>query len=118
MIRPFGTLADGRSVEAITLGDEGGLNVEVLTYGAILRRLSYPVHGQRRDLVLNFDRLEHYERDRAYVGSLVGVLTLGIVQTLIMFDGTLSSWWTRIVIGALLFAFCLLQRLTQGRAED
>jgi aldose 1-epimerase len=72
MIRPFGTLTDGRSVEAITLGDEGGLNVEVLTYGAILRRLSYPVHGERRDLVLNFDRLEHYERDRAYVGSLVG----------------------------------------------
>jgi ribose/xylose/arabinose/galactoside ABC-type transport system permease subunit len=44
-------------------------------------------------------------------GTLVGVLMLGIVQTLIMFDGTLSSWWTRIVIGALLFAFCLLQRV-------
>jgi galactofuranose transport system permease protein len=47
-------------------------------------------------------------------GTLVGVLTLGIVQTLIMFDGTLSSWWTRIVIGALLFAFCLLQRVFEA----
>jgi ribose/xylose/arabinose/galactoside ABC-type transport system permease subunit len=47
-------------------------------------------------------------------GTLVGVLTLGIVQTLIMFDGTLSSWWTRIVIGALLFAFCLLQRMFEA----
>jgi aldose 1-epimerase len=72
MIRPFGILEDGRGVEAITLGKEDGLQVEVLTYGAILRRLSYPVHGVRRDLILNFDRLEHYERDRAYVGSLVG----------------------------------------------
>jgi simple sugar transport system permease protein len=44
-------------------------------------------------------------------GTLFGVLMLGIIQTLIMFDGTLSSWWTRIVIGALLFAFCLLQRV-------
>ena len=48
-------------------------------------------------------------------GTLVGVLILGIVQTLISFDGTLSSWWTRIVIGALLFLFCLLQRAFEGR---
>jgi simple sugar transport system permease protein len=48
-------------------------------------------------------------------GTLVGVLMLGIMQTLIMFDGTLSSWWTRIAIGALLFAFCLLQRVFQAR---
>lgn len=48
-------------------------------------------------------------------GTLMGVLTLGLVQTLIMFDGTLSSWWTRIVIGALLFGFCLLQRVFEAR---
>jgi len=49
------------------------------------------------------------------VGTLFGVLMLGIIQTLISFDGTLSSWWTRIVIGALLFAFCLLQRVFEAR---
>jgi simple sugar transport system permease protein len=48
-------------------------------------------------------------------GTLFGVLTLGIIQTLIAFDGTLSSWWTRIVVGALLFFFCLLQRFFTGR---
>jgi simple sugar transport system permease protein len=47
-------------------------------------------------------------------GTLFGVLILGIIQTLISFDGSLSSWWTRIVIGALLFAFCLLQRLFES----
>ncbi|MDB5827261.1 MAG: sugar transporter, permease protein [Variovorax sp.] len=49
-------------------------------------------------------------------GTLFGVLMLGIIQTLISFDGTLSSWWTRIVVGALLFAFCLLQRFFTARA--
>ncbi len=44
-------------------------------------------------------------------GALSGVLVLGTIQTLIAFDGTLSSWWTRIVIGALLFVFCVVQRL-------
>ncbi|GAA4357642.1 sugar ABC transporter permease YjfF [Variovorax defluvii] len=48
-------------------------------------------------------------------GTLFGALTLGIIQTLIAFDGSLSSWWTRIVVGALLFFFCLLQRFFTAR---
>lgn len=43
-------------------------------------------------------------------GTLVGVLIMGLIQTYIVFDGTLSSWWTRIVIGALLFVFIVLQK--------
>ncbi|WP_257458013.1 galactofuranose ABC transporter, permease protein YjfF [Archangium lipolyticum] len=43
-------------------------------------------------------------------GTLVGVLIYGTIQTLIMFEGSLSSWWTKIVIGLLLLVFCLLQR--------
>jgi simple sugar transport system permease protein len=49
------------------------------------------------------------------LGTLFGVLILGIIQTLIVFDGTLSSWWTRIAIGALLLLFCLLQRLFERK---
>ncbi len=50
------------------------------------------------------------------VGSVFGVGVLGTIQALITFDGTLSSWWTRIVIGALLCAFCLLQRVIERQA--
>jgi len=50
-------------------------------------------------------------------GTLFGVLILGIIQTLIAFDGTLSSWWTRIVVGVLLLLFCLLQRLFEKRSR-
>jgi len=49
-------------------------------------------------------------------GTLCGVLILGLIQTLIAFDGRLSSWWTRIAIGLLLLVFCLLQRLLVRRA--
>ena len=53
-------------------------------------------------------------------GTLIGVLIMGLIQTYITFDGTLSSWWTKIVIGALLLAFIVLQKvlvaLTQRRA--
>jgi galactofuranose transport system permease protein len=52
------------------------------------------------------------------VGSVVGVLVLGTVQTIISFEGTLSSWWTKIVIGVLLLAFIALQRLIVHRQRD
>jgi simple sugar transport system permease protein len=43
-------------------------------------------------------------------GTLIGVLIQGLIQTYITFDGSLSSWWTKILIGALLFAFILMQK--------
>ena len=49
-------------------------------------------------------------------GTCVGVLILGVIQTLVIFNGTLSSWWTRIVVGVLLFLFCLSQRLLERGA--
>ncbi|WP_395700268.1 galactofuranose ABC transporter, permease protein YjfF [Aquabacterium sp.] len=50
-------------------------------------------------------------------GTLFGVLILGTIQTLISFDGTLSSWWTRISIGLLLLVFCALQRLFERKVR-
>ena len=43
-------------------------------------------------------------------GTLVGILIQGLIQTYITFDGTLSSWWTKILIGLLLFGFILMQK--------
>jgi len=43
-------------------------------------------------------------------GTLFGVLTMGLIQTYIVFDGTLSSWWTKMAIGILLLLFILLQK--------
>lgn len=45
------------------------------------------------------------------VGTLLGLLIFGTIQAAILYDGRLSSWWMRIVVGALLLAFILLQRL-------
>ena len=43
-------------------------------------------------------------------GTFIGIMIQGLIQTYIVFDGTLSSWWTKIVIGILLFVFIVLQR--------
>ncbi|WP_406230563.1 galactofuranose ABC transporter, permease protein YjfF [Nocardia sp. NBC_01009] len=51
------------------------------------------------------------------LGTVLGALTLGVIQTIISFQGTLSSWWTKIVIGTLLLVFILLQRVLGSRGR-
>lgn len=48
-------------------------------------------------------------------GTLAGVLIFGIIQTAITFQGTLSSWWTKIAVGMLLLLFILLQKMIQRK---
>jgi len=43
-------------------------------------------------------------------GAFLGALIQGIIQTLIIFDGSLNSWWTKVAIGALLLMFILMQK--------
>ncbi|WP_061963714.1 galactofuranose ABC transporter, permease protein YjfF [Demequina aurantiaca] len=49
------------------------------------------------------------------LGSALGVLVLGLIQTMISYEGTLSSWWTRIFIGGLLLVFIVLQKVLTRR---
>jgi len=50
------------------------------------------------------------------IGSFLGVFILGVVQVVITFDGTLSSWWTKIVVGVLLLIFILIQKAIETAA--
>jgi ribose/xylose/arabinose/galactoside ABC-type transport system permease subunit len=44
------------------------------------------------------------------LGTLLGLLIFGTIQSAILFDGRLNSWWMRIVVGGLILVFILLQR--------
>ncbi len=48
-------------------------------------------------------------------GTLFGVLVNTLIQTLIQLDGRFSSWWIRIVIGALTLIFIGVQSLLAAR---
>lgn len=45
------------------------------------------------------------------IGTLFGVLIKGTISSLITTQGTLSSWWVRIALSALLCLFIVLQRI-------
>jgi aldose 1-epimerase len=72
VIEPFGELADGRVVHAITLGSPDRLQAQVLTYGGILRELIFLSRGVRHSLVVSLPDLDAYVRDTAFVGIVVG----------------------------------------------
>jgi ribose/xylose/arabinose/galactoside ABC-type transport system permease subunit len=44
------------------------------------------------------------------LGTLLGVMIMGLIQTWISFHGSLNSWWTKIFIGSLVLAFIIFQR--------
>ena len=69
----FGTLPDGRSVPAVTLGNGRGVTATVIAYGAALQSVVLPDRtGCRMDVVLAYDNLEQYLRQPQYFGATVG----------------------------------------------
>lgn len=52
------------------------------------------------------------------VGSLFGVLIKATIETIINFEGSLSSWWTKIAIAALLCFFIILQSVLSSKNKS
>ena len=47
-------------------------------------------------------------------GTLLGVMIQGTILTIISFQGTLSAWWTKIVVGLLLCLFIIMQAVVNS----
>jgi aldose 1-epimerase len=85
---PFGTLPDGRSVEAYRISNDSGMSVTVLTYGGIVAALEVPdSHGETRNVVLGFSRLEDYLERSPYFGAIIGRYANRILDGRFELDG-------------------------------
>lgn len=86
---PFGQLADGRGVDAITISNGGRMHVRVLTYGAIIQSLYAPDRdGKLDDVVLGYDSLADYANDTRYFGAIVGRYANRIAGARCTLDGS------------------------------
>ncbi|HTI66966.1 MAG TPA: aldose epimerase family protein [Caulobacteraceae bacterium] len=83
----FGTLVDGRAVHCVRLAWPGGLAVEILDYGAIVRSLRAPAASGAVETVLGFGELAAYEADRGYQGCVVGRCANRIADARFAIDG-------------------------------
>ena len=51
------------------------------------------------------------------VGTFFGVLLKAVIPCLITFNGTLSSWWGKIITGLLVLLFVALQQIVMSRSR-
>jgi aldose 1-epimerase len=87
--KPFGVTNDGTSVELFALGSEGGVEVQLTSYGARITRLqTRDRRGRMDDIVLGFDSLDAYLADTSYFGAVVGRYGNRIAGGRFTLDGT------------------------------
>jgi aldose 1-epimerase len=85
----FGTLADGRPVEAVTLVNAHGVSARVLNYGAILQSLVAPDRdGRKADIALGYADMAAYLAKPNYFGATVGRYANRIAGGRFTIDGT------------------------------
>lgn len=84
----FGTLADGRTVELLPMRNSHGIELTVITYGAIITSLHVPdASGRLDDVVLGHDNVESYEKHSPYLGAVVGRYANRIADGAFTLDG-------------------------------
>jgi aldose 1-epimerase len=84
----FGTLPDGRKVEAITLQGAGGVKAVVINYGATLQSLVLPDrNGKPADVIVGPGSLQPYLDTPQYFGATVGRFANRIAGGAFKLDG-------------------------------
>ena len=69
----YGKLPDGREVFQYTLANKSGSTVKIIDFGAIVTSLIVPDRtGKFEDVVLGYDSLSGYIKDKSYFGAIVG----------------------------------------------
>ena len=83
----FGEI-DSEKVYEITIGKPGGMELRVITYGAILRDLKVPVPGGFRHVLLGFEKLGAYVEHRHWhIGAVPGRVANRIAHGRFYLDG-------------------------------
>ncbi len=69
----FGTTPEGKEVFKYTLTNHQGMEVDIISYGAIITAIRIPdKNHEPGDVVLGFDTLEEYLGEHPYFGAMVG----------------------------------------------
>lgn len=85
---PFGTLPDGRAVEAITLANRRGVQVTLISYGAGIQAVLVPDRdGVFADIALGHATIAPYLDQPQFIGSTVGRVANRIAGGRFTLDG-------------------------------
>jgi aldose 1-epimerase len=86
---PFGKTPEGQSVELYTLTNKKGMEIAITNFGGILVSVKVPDrNGKVADVVLGYDSLDGYVKDKSYFGALIGRYGNRIAKGKFSIDGT------------------------------
>jgi len=86
---PYGTLSDGTVIDQYTLTNSSGLEVTIITYGAIVTSVQNPKQ-RMPDIILGFNNLNDYvtlNSPGPHFGALIGRYANRIANGTFMLDG-------------------------------
>ncbi|GGY64671.1 aldose 1-epimerase [Cellvibrio zantedeschiae] len=70
---PFGKLPSGESTTLFTLTNANGVVVKATNYGGVITSMITPdKSGNMADIVLGFDNIDGYLKNKSYYGALIG----------------------------------------------
>ena len=94
----FGTTKDGREVTAYTLRNIRGMRVKISSLGAAIVSVEMKdFAGERKDIVLGYDKVSDYEENGTFFGAAVGRGANRTEGAGFMLDGTFRKMRGRII---------------------
>jgi aldose 1-epimerase len=85
----FGKTSDGRQVDLYTLTNQGGMQVAITNFGGIIVSVKVPDrNGRVDDVVLGYDDVDGYIKDKAFFGAAIGRYGNRIAGGKFTLDGT------------------------------
>jgi aldose 1-epimerase len=84
----FDTLVNGKKVELFTLGNKGGITVQLTNYGGYLVSILTPdKDGKYADVLMGYDNIKGFMKDDMFMGCLVGPVANRIAKGKFSIDG-------------------------------
>jgi aldose 1-epimerase len=85
---PFGQMPDGKTVEAVTLANDRGMQVRIITYGATIQSLVAPDrNGKAGDVTPGYATMDDYLTKTEFFGASVGRVANRIAGGRFTLDG-------------------------------
>ena len=86
---PYGTTADGKSVDEYTLTNANGVEVKIINYGGVITSIRVPDRmGTLSNVALGCSTLADYETKSAYFGALIGRYGNRLANATFTLEGT------------------------------
>lgn len=85
-VEKFGEF-EGKPVEQFKLKSDSGVEVDIISWGVLVRDWRVPVAGGKRSVVLGFEQFDSYPKASPYFGSLAGRVANRIRNATFSLDG-------------------------------